>query len=60
MENNEDKLLTVLETAKYLRLSKETIYRMVKSGTIPFFRIGRKLLFWKSALDNWFKTEVEK
>lgn len=58
MEN----FLTVNEVAKYLRVSGMTIYRMVRSDSIPFFRIGEKIIrFDKNIIDRW-KTQkpVEK
>lgn len=35
------KLLTVAEVASMLRLSKMTIYRMVNSGELTAFKIGK-------------------
>ncbi|HEY1968101.1 MAG TPA: helix-turn-helix domain-containing protein [Pseudonocardia sp.] len=34
-------LLTVAEVAAKLRVSKMTIYRMVNSGELPAFKVGR-------------------
>ena len=33
---------TVEEAAEYLRVSKRTIYKLTKEGSLPAFRIGRE------------------
>lgn len=47
--------LTLRETASYLKLSKETIYRHVysKSSTLPIHRVGKVYLFHRDELDRW-------
>jgi excisionase family DNA binding protein len=37
----EDRLLTVSEVADVLRVSRMSIYRMIKQGEMPAFRVGR-------------------
>jgi putative molybdopterin biosynthesis protein len=37
--------LTVPEVAKLLRMSRQTVYNMIKAGTIPHFRVGAKVRF---------------
>ncbi len=39
------KLLTVDEIAAMFRVSKTTVYRIVESRLIPFYRLGGKLRF---------------
>ena len=51
----ETELMTVKETAKYLRLKPLAIYRMVKNKDIPFKRANRSLRFDKEELDQWMK-----
>lgn len=43
-------LIGVDEACLILRKSKPTIYRMVKSGAIPCYKIGRDLYFYKDEL----------
>jgi len=38
-----DKSLTPLEVADQLKITKNTVYEMIKRGELPAFRIGRKL-----------------
>lgn len=43
-------VLTVVEAARVLRIGRHTLYEAVKRGEIPAIRLGRKILFSKSAL----------
>jgi len=46
-------LMTLEEVADYLRLTKITIYRLLKRGGIPATQVGRRWRFEKSAIDEW-------
>jgi excisionase family DNA binding protein len=37
----EARLLTVNEVADLLRVSRMTVYRLIKDGAMPAFRVGR-------------------
>lgn len=52
-------VLTVDETAGYLRLCKATVYRYYRTGKIPGQKIGNKLRFSKKALES-FLDETKK
>ena len=54
------RLMTTDEVAKYLRLSKASIYRLVKSKQIPVSRIGRQLRFRKDVIDKWLAAKESK
>ena len=47
------KYLTVDEAAAYTHLSKQTIYRLTSTRTIPHIKPAQKLLFMESELDEW-------
>ena len=49
--------LTVPEVAKLLRMSRQTIYNMVKAGGIPHFRVGSKVRFNRADLDALMQTK---
>ena len=53
-------LMTVEEIAVYLRLTKRTIYRLLKKGTVPAVKVGNKWRFDKSVIDSWLKPEFQK
>ena len=50
--------LTVPEVAKLLRMSRQTIYNMVKAGDIPHFRVGNKVRFNRADLDALMQTKT--
>jgi excisionase family DNA binding protein len=43
--------------AKLLRMSRQTIYNMVKAGDIPHFRVGTKVRFNRADLDALMQTK---
>ncbi len=48
-----DEVLDVKGAAELLKCSRETVYRMARDGSIPFFRVGRNLRFRRRALLEW-------
>lgn len=52
-------VLDLEEAAKYLKLSKQTIYKFVRAGTLPAFRLGRSWRFHIEMLDKWVREQVE-
>jgi putative molybdopterin biosynthesis protein len=49
--------LTVPEVAKLLRMSRQTIYNMVKAGDLPHFRVGTKVRFNRADIDALMQTK---
>jgi len=41
----------------YLRISHGTIDKLMKTGNIPFVKLGRKILFKKAEIDAWLETK---
>ena len=53
----EGDILTVRETAKLLKVSEATIYRMVEKDEIPYIRVGEKIIrFSRSDLKRWLDS----
>ena len=50
-------VLTLEETAAYLRLPKETIERQAAHGTLPGRRIEQTWRFLKAAIDEWLRSQ---
>jgi len=46
-------LMTVEELAAYLRVTKKTIYRLLRQGKIPATKVGRQWRFEKARIDEW-------
>lgn len=48
-------MLDVKQLSEYLNISISLIRKLVRNKDIPYNRIGVKLLFSKSEIDNWLK-----
>jgi len=51
--------MDVKQAAEYLGVCTDTIYTMVKQNEIPHFRIRRRILFSKEAIESWIKSQEE-
>jgi len=45
--------MTTGEVARYLRVDKYTIYRLVAKGKLPAFKVGNQWRFKRSILERW-------
>ena len=52
--------LNIKELSDYLNMRKSTLYSMVESKDIPFFRFGRLIRFKKKDIDIWLESHREK
>jgi excisionase family DNA binding protein len=50
-------VLTLEETADYLRLPKETVERQARRGQIPGRRIEDTWRFLRDAIDDWLRSQ---
>lgn len=57
---NEEKILKMSEVAEMLRLNYCTMSRKAKSGEIPSFKIGGRILFRLSSINGWIDAQEEK
>lgn len=48
--------MTVKEVADFLRVSRQTVYTMVREGKLPHFRIGNKVRFKRSEIEALTNT----
>ena len=61
MDNIQTDVLTIEELAIYLKISKSTLYKLVREGKIPSQKVGRRWRFRKTAIDRWLdetRTEI--
>jgi excisionase family DNA binding protein len=49
----QENLLTTEQVAKYLKVDKFTIYRLVAQKKMPAFRVGSQWRFKKSVIEDW-------
>lgn len=45
--------MTMEEIAEYLKVSKETIYKMAQKGQLPGTKVGNQWRFNREAIDAW-------
>ncbi|MBN2625371.1 MAG: PTS sugar transporter subunit IIA [Spirochaetales bacterium] len=54
-----DEILTLAETAEYLKVAEKTIQRMIAAHKIPCTRVGNQWRFIKSILDDWLLESMQ-
>jgi excisionase family DNA binding protein len=50
-----DLVMTVEDVAAYLQVHPSTLYRLLKSGAIPAFKIGSDWRFNRETIDRWIE-----
>ncbi|MBI5478136.1 MAG: helix-turn-helix domain-containing protein [Deltaproteobacteria bacterium] len=50
-------VLTVEETAAFLRLNPKTVHAAITAGELPGRKVGRRTLVLRDALLHWLKLE---
>ena len=48
-------IMTLEETAKYLKIGKSTLYKMARKGKIPAVKIANQWRFIKEDIDKWLQ-----
>ncbi len=49
-------VLTIDDLSVYLKISKSTLYKLVREGKVPCQKVGRHWRFHKEAVDDWLKN----
>ena len=52
-------IMTIKQVAVYLQVSPRTIYKLVKEGAIPTFKIMNMWRFEQSQIDQWIHEKSE-
>lgn len=55
MVNNPPEIMTIGETAAYLRISKSSLYKLAQEGRIPCQKVGRHWRFRREAIERWLE-----
>jgi excisionase family DNA binding protein len=58
-EMKESNLMNVRELAEYLRCHPATIYKLLKKGKIPAFKVGSDWRFNPQAIDEWREDQYK-
>ena len=53
-------VLTLEEAAKYLKIAKPTLYRLLEDGKIPAFKVGNQWRFTRELIDKWLWDQLPK
>ncbi len=56
-DKNDDKALTTEDACQFLSISRQTLYKLVKSKKIPGRKVGDNYRFLKSSLIRYFKND---
>jgi len=48
-----DEVMTIIDLATYLKLSKSTLYKLAQEGKVPGQKVGKHWRFRKGIIDNW-------
>ncbi len=51
----QENLLTAVQVARYLKIDKFTVYRLVSQKKIPAFKVGNQWRFKRKQLEDWLK-----
>ena len=54
-DKKDDQILTAEEAAKYLKMALSTLYRYMRRGQVPCFKVGNQWRFKRSVLDEWME-----
>jgi excisionase family DNA binding protein len=57
-KESESELMTAEETCRYLKITKRTLYRYLRSHRIPAFKLGREWRFVRSDLEQWIREQT--
>lgn len=54
-----DKVMTITELSKYLKISRSTLYKLAQEGKLPAQKVGRHWRFHRDSVDEWLRQKVE-
>ncbi len=53
-------IMTLEETAKYLKIGNSTLYKMAREGKIPAVKIANQWRFRKEDIDKWLQEMINR
>jgi excisionase family DNA binding protein len=53
-----DDIFTIKELSDHLRVHPTTIYRLLRQGRLPGFRVGSNWRFNRAAIEQWERSQV--
>ena len=58
MKNDNSRVMTVKELSDYFKVHPSTVYRQLKRGQLPAFKVGSDWRFNVEAIDRW-RSQME-
>ncbi len=59
MARQSAEIMSIEQFAKYLDISRSTLYKLAQHGKLPGQKVGRRWRFHKDAIDGWLKQHPE-
>lgn len=53
-------VMTIEDLAKYLKVSKSSLYRLAQQGKVPGQKVGKHWRFRKATIDRWLDQQGRK
>ena len=57
MAGDGSQVFTIDELSEYLKIPKSTLYKLVRSGSMPGAKVGKHWRFHKDAIDAWLAKQ---
>jgi excisionase family DNA binding protein len=57
MASEDEEIFTIKELSEHLRVHPTTIYRLLRQGRLPGFRVGSNWRFNRAAIEQWEKLQ---
>lgn len=54
-----NEVLTLWEVADFLKIHRSTVYRLVKRGELPAFRVGTDWRFNRVSIEEWLRSRMQ-
>ena len=55
MARQNAEIMSIEQLARYLDISRSTLYKLAQDGKLPGQKVGRRWRFHKDAIDDWLK-----
>ena len=55
---SQDEIFTIKELSEHLRVHPTTIYRLLRQGRLPGFRVGSNWRFNRAAIEQWERSQA--
>lgn len=59
MPNEHDDVMSIDELARYLKISRSTLYKQVQDGRLPGQKVGKRWRFHRAAIDRWLQSHPD-